>query len=58
MRGLAEQIHGLKVDSRTTVIDLVTQTILLELWYKEQSEVQKLLELILPVMTTMKLFRN
>ena len=25
MRELAEQIHGLKVDSRTTVIDLVTQ---------------------------------
>ena len=25
MRELAEQIHGLKVDSSTTVIDLVTQ---------------------------------
>jgi outer membrane protein FlgP len=25
MRELAEQIHGLKIDSRTTVIDLVTQ---------------------------------
>ena len=37
MRDLAEQIHGLQVDSSTTVIDLMVQMTLSGAWYPVQS---------------------
>ena len=46
MRELAEQIHGLKVDSNTTVIDLMCKMTLLEVLYRALSEVPEQLELI------------
>ena len=46
MRELAEQIHGLKVDSNTTVIDLMVQNDTLEALFLVLLEEHEPLELI------------